>query len=192
MDSRPSEDQAAFAERGRSVEGLALWLPSLSDPVSVAHRPRSTATCSVGLRPGSPRSRWCWSLDIAGLVSTDRVGGLESADEPRPSGPAGGGETVLRLGTTAFVESPGATTFGAPKFSVANRSSIFPGRPWCSFRLCGEVIASESSSALQSPVSSTRPTRRAPTDRQSSPGSDRTARPAPLSTGPERTRPEKR
>ena len=32
VDSRPSEDQAAYAGRGRSVEGLALRLPSLSDP----------------------------------------------------------------------------------------------------------------------------------------------------------------
>src|ERR1700729_3154983 len=37
VDSRPSEDQAAYAARGRSDEGLALWLPSLSDPLSVAH-----------------------------------------------------------------------------------------------------------------------------------------------------------
>src|SRR6478672_1015940 len=41
VDSRPSEDQAAFAARGRSVEGLALWLPSLSDPASVARPPPS-------------------------------------------------------------------------------------------------------------------------------------------------------
>ena len=55
MDSRPSEDQAAFAARGRSDEGLALGLPSLSDPVSVAHPPES-----IALAPGPtwPRHRW--------------------------------------------------------------------------------------------------------------------------------------
>jgi hypothetical protein len=39
VDFRPSEDQAAFAGRGRSEEGLALWLPSLSDSLRVAHPP---------------------------------------------------------------------------------------------------------------------------------------------------------
>jgi hypothetical protein len=43
VDSRPSEDQAAFAGRGRSVEGLALWLPSLSDPARVARPPPSAS-----------------------------------------------------------------------------------------------------------------------------------------------------
>ena len=43
VDSRPSEDQAAFAGRGRSVEGLALGLPSLSDPASLACPPPSAS-----------------------------------------------------------------------------------------------------------------------------------------------------
>ena len=46
VDSRPSEDQAAYAGRGRSGEGLALRLPSLSDPDSVAC-PRATGASSV-------------------------------------------------------------------------------------------------------------------------------------------------
>ncbi len=57
VDSRPSEDQAAFAARGRSDEGLALGLPSLSDPPSVAHSPPSTAsvaTPDVDVSPPGP------------------------------------------------------------------------------------------------------------------------------------------
>jgi len=57
VDSRPSEDQAAFAGRGRSDEGLALWLPSLSDPPSVAHPPPSIAwrDTSSGTGADSPK-----------------------------------------------------------------------------------------------------------------------------------------
>ena len=55
VDSRPSEDQAAFAARGRSDEGLALGLPSLSDSVSVAHLPASIA---LARRQTWPRNRW--------------------------------------------------------------------------------------------------------------------------------------
>src|SRR5450631_1324435 len=57
VDSRPSEDQAAFAERGRSEEGLALWLPSLSDPFSVAHPPPTiTDTFRTSAPPVGRRS----------------------------------------------------------------------------------------------------------------------------------------
>ena len=63
VDSRPSEDQAAFAGRGRSDEGLALWLPSLSDPASVAHPPPSIA---LARHPTWPRHRWRTSYPRAG------------------------------------------------------------------------------------------------------------------------------
>ena len=54
VDSRPSEDQAAFAARGRSDEGLALGLPSLSDLTSVAHPPPSSDSVATPHVPESP------------------------------------------------------------------------------------------------------------------------------------------
>ena len=95
MDSRPSEDQAAFAGRGRSDEGLALWLPSLSDPLIIAHAtpiqarhhrcvrypgpspggtilPSSISRASSALRARSP-----W-------VSTPEPAACEIGSPPRP------------------------------------------------------------------------------------------------------------
>src|SRR3954469_416078 len=71
VDSRPSEDQAAFAERGRSVEGLALWLPSLSDPARIARPPASAATARVvredALVPAADTTR------LAVLIDSDNT-----------------------------------------------------------------------------------------------------------------------
>jgi hypothetical protein len=55
VDSRPSEDQAAFAGRGRLNQGLALWLPSLSDRSSIAQPAPSIA---VVPHPTRPHHRW--------------------------------------------------------------------------------------------------------------------------------------
>jgi hypothetical protein len=68
--------QAAFAGRGRSDEGLALWLPSLSDPASVAHPPPSIA---LAPRPTWWRHRWRTSDPRANvarkkkLLNTDQI-----------------------------------------------------------------------------------------------------------------------
>src|ERR1700727_2893086 len=58
VDSRPSEDQAAFAGRGRSDEGLALGLSSLSDPLRGAHPPPALVSVAPPERVASALAVW--------------------------------------------------------------------------------------------------------------------------------------
>src|SRR3954453_12179860 len=72
VDSRPSEDQAAYAGRGRSVEGLALRVPSLSDPDRVARDqrdPQLTAFLTISAMRASTSAFNSVSANEVGHIS---------------------------------------------------------------------------------------------------------------------------
>jgi hypothetical protein len=99
VDSRPSEDQAAFAGRGRSDEGLALWLPSLSDPVSVAHPPGSIASCATPYVAASPLAHQLPQGRSSSPEAPDRTAGY-ALQQRRLRGP------LLRTGIRATRSGP--------------------------------------------------------------------------------------